>query len=477
MSALSENTIKQITLGYLKSFYSHRPRSAQALTVTGMDMRGEDGVVADGFIRYGLKDGTFFNATFEATSYETKDEIIYRPRHFHSFWDALVVVSLLIPVLFSIAHISDYYPLVADNNEAFFNRMVVLHLGILGTVLFFISIFRHLPRYRNIHAIEQFKQYHADDQWVAYGYDVFDGTKKKYKKELVHQCTKYGFGLIEITPQRKPKLVIAPSRAENFVPKKAFLGLLPHAQWQDTIRDATKGPWKKAKAWFNNKFKKQQNQYFKWFPRSYYNQWAIILLGITASFFFIREEYKMLPFDYPNEHRYKTDLIKHHQDAQEETSYYKVDAPIPGFYDSLFAPYDLRLNEEQFHEIIQTVTYTATDRINAPVRIVSSSQGEEAALYYDCERFHGINQDFYLLVDTVFNSLSTARKRMVQLNQKGLSATAVWPPCLGGEGRGFLLYVDELILDSVEAVQLRDSLQLQLDSLDRSLKILFFNPI
>ncbi len=477
MSALSENTIKQITLGYLKSFYRNRPRSAQQLTVTGMDMRGDGGIVADGFIRFSQDDGTFFNATFEATSHETKDEILYRPRHFHSFWDALVVVSILIPVLFAFAHINGFYLLVADTNEDFLHRMVYLHIGILAIALFFVFMFRRLPRYRNIHAVEQFKQYHADDQWIAYGYDVFDGMKEKYKKELVYQCTKYGFGLIEITPQRKPKLIIAPSRAENFVPKKDFLSLLPNAQWQDTIRNVTIGPWKKIKTWLQNKFKKPQNDYFKWFPRTYYNQWSLILLGISASFFFIRIEYKMLPFHYPDERHYKTNLIKNRQNAQKETSYYKVDAPVPGFYDSLFAPYDLHLNEEQFEGIIQTATFTHIDSINDPVRIVSSTQGEEASLYYDCARFHGINQDFYLLVDTVFDNLSTARNRMNELNQNGLMATAVWSPCLGGEGRGFLLYVDELILDSLEATQLRDSLQLQLDSLDRNLKILYFNPI
>ena len=477
MSALSENTIKQITLGYLKSFYRHRPRSENQPTITGLDMRGDGDIVADGFIRFSLDGGTFFNATFEATSHETRDEILYRPRHFHSFWDALVVVSLLIPVLFAITHIAGFYPLVADNNAAFFHRMIYLHIGILATVLFFILVFRRLPRYRNIHAIEQFKQYHADDQWVAYGYDVFDGLQKKYKKELVYQCTRYGFGLIEITPQREPKLILAPSRAENFVPKKAFLNLLPNAQWQDRLRKATKGPWGKIKTWFSNQFRTQQNDYFKWFPRTYYNQWSLILLGMSASFFFIRIEYNMLPFHYPNERSYKTKLIEDHQDKRVETTYYKIDAPIPGFYDSLFAPYDLRINEEQFNEIIRTATSRPTDGFNEPIRIISSTAGEEAALYYNCERFHNVSDDFYLLVDTVFSSLSSARKRMVQLNEKGLTATAVWPPCLGGESHGFLLYVDDLIIDSMYAVQLRDSLQLQLDSLDRSLKILYFNPI
>jgi len=134
-------------------------------------------------------------------------------------------------------------------------------------------------------------------------------------------------------------------------------------------------------------------------------------------------------------------------------------------------------HEEKFQEIIQTVVPENEIGFDSPVKIISSNAGEEAALYYSCDRFSGIQSSFYILADTFFTNISKTRNRLTYLNDKGLSATAVWPPCLGGKGGGFLIYVDELIIDSTEAVTLRDSFQLQLDSLDRQLNILQFTAV
>ena len=58
MSSLSENTVKQIMLGYLKSFYKHRPRAERAPTLTGLDMRGQDDIIADGYLSFIQPDNT-----------------------------------------------------------------------------------------------------------------------------------------------------------------------------------------------------------------------------------------------------------------------------------------------------------------------------------------------------------------------------------------------------------------------------------
>jgi len=134
------------------------------------------------------------------------------------------------------------------------------------------------------------------------------------------------------------------------------------------------------------------------------------------------------------------------------------------------------VNEERFDEIIQQTALDDDDRLDAPLRIVLAGAGQEAALYYSCNRFANIQQAFYLLVDTMYEDLHSARNRINHFNEKGLSATAVWSPCLGGQTDAFLLYVDEMIPDSLEASTLRDSLQLQLDTLERQLQLIHFEP-
>lgn len=475
MSSLSENTIKQIALGYLKSFYRLRPRAFNTVTITGTDMRGSNNIIADGFLHFTQEDGKVFTATFEATSQATKDEICYRPRLSHVVWDSLAFACLLLPTFLAIAHIAHWYPLAAEN---FWVRLLYLSSTLPIWMGIYFMTFRRLPRYRYIFAVEQFKQYKADDQWIAFGYDAFSGMKEKYRLELIRQCSRFGFGLVEINAQRLPKLIMAPSRAEIFVPKRSVFDFLPQGEWQKRLQSMTLGPWQKLKKFLREQFLPVQNRYFRWFPRTYYNQWALVLLGLMITIFLIRIEYQKLPTNFPNEKRYKKRVIADNKDERVEPSYFIVDAPIAGFYDSTFTPYEMRFNEEQFSGMIQSEETDDSEQAAAPpLRIIIAEPGDEIALYYTCDRYNGLHQTFYLLADSVYSQLSGARQRLVQLNELGLSATAVWPPCLGGTGKGFLVYVDELLVDSTGAAQLLDSLQLMLDSTDRRLKLQKFYPI
>ena len=55
-----------------------------------------------------------------------------------------------------------------------------------------------MPRYRSIFAIEQFKQYYADEQWVAIGKDTFSEEEDHFFQELKKQCVYNGFGLLSM---------------------------------------------------------------------------------------------------------------------------------------------------------------------------------------------------------------------------------------------------------------------------------------
>ena len=475
MSSLTENAIKQLALGYLKSFYRLRNRAANTGTLTGLDMRGANNIIADGFLHYTDESGKVFSATFEATSQATRDEICYRPRTSHVIWDALVFSFFLLPTILAVAHIMGYFPLVAE--EFYWRVFLFMATTPLWVGVYFV-FFRRLPRYRYIFAIEQFKQYPADDQWVAFGYDVFAGLPEKYRLELQRQCTRYGFGLVEITAQRKPKLIMAPSRAENFVPKQSSFSFLPQGEWQKRLKNLTLGPWQRVKKMLAERLQPVQNRYFRWFPRTYYNQWSLMGLGLLALLFLVRIEYRMLPVNFPSEKAYRNRTLDKAEGQRPETEYFKVDAPIAGFYDSTFVPYDMLVNEEQFDALIQTEGSDHADSISLPpVRIMVAEPGDEIALYYSCDRYNGLYETFYLIVDSVYQQQTAARRKLAYLNEQGLNSTAVWPPCLGGTGQGFLVFVDEIMQDSALAYQLRDSLQTQLDTLDRPLRIMEFYPI
>jgi hypothetical protein len=337
-------------------------------------------------------------------------------------------------------------------------------------------LFRRLPRYRYIYAIEQFKQYRANDQWVAYSYDVFSVRDEKRRLELVRQCTRYGFGLLEITAQRKAKLVLAPSRAEYFVPKQRATQFLSLGDWQDRMAEMVSGPWGRLKQAIRERLRPWQSEYFRWFPRTYPNQWALALMGSLATLFLLRIEYQQRPYVYANEWLRKFELAQIPEREEGESVYYKVDSPVPGFTsDSSELDPSLWTQEEQFSDIVQGWGSTPTQDLR-PVRMVSVGPGEDAALYYDCARIRAIRRSFYVLYDTIMPSLSTARQRIASWNQEGFAATAVWPPCLGGPDEGFLIYVDDILPDTTTARILRDSFQLLRDSTTSPLLIREFLP-
>lgn len=476
MSSLSESAIKQIGLGYLKSYYRLRPRGMDTVVLTGMDMRGTDDVVADVFLRYTEADGSVFSATLEATSQQTRSEVVYRPRYSHVFWDGLVFGALLLPALMAILHIYGFYPLVGED---FWVRVGLLLMTLPLLMGVYALFFQRLPRYRYIYAVEQFKQYQADDQWIAYGYDVFVDLPAKYKRELVRQCTRYGFGLLEITSQRQPKLLIAPSRAQNFIPKKPFFPWLTQAQWQAQLRAMAQRPWGKVKAFLKEKTATNRALNFRWFSRTYYHQWTLFAMGLIAIGYFASLEYARVPTIFVPEKWYHRRLAATKDDMRPETEAFLVDAPVPGFFDTTYQPFDIRSHEELFGQIIQQEgSGTFADSIReTPVRILSANAGEALAVYYSCNRYNALTQAFYLLADTVYAQQSQAKQRLAELNDRGIHATAVWPPCIGGTGKGFLVYVDDLLFDDQAANALRDSLQAQLDTLDRQLTVMRFLPI
>jgi hypothetical protein len=76
-----------------------------------------------------------------------------------------------------------------------------------------------LKRYRYIYAVDQFKHFYADAQWVAYDEAIFREAgwrKRRRYRELERQCVRYGFGLLEIDAEQIVRNVMSPSQIDQF---------------------------------------------------------------------------------------------------------------------------------------------------------------------------------------------------------------------------------------------------------------------
>jgi len=86
-------------------------------------------------------------------------------------------------------------------------------------------------KYRYIYAIQQFKQYAADEQWIAIAEDVFPSPIDPYLLELRQQCVFSGFGLAIVAEHAETRVLCAPTRLRLYGEGRKMIHWLTRAQW------------------------------------------------------------------------------------------------------------------------------------------------------------------------------------------------------------------------------------------------------
>jgi hypothetical protein len=214
---LTEGIIKKVALRFFRHYYKFRLRYEDQPVTAKYDLEGVGGVVADGYYSFKKPDGQPFTATFEATSKESKGEVMFQPERRILRWDGMAVTGLALVLL---AFYNLRNPLHLLDNVSYLERLALLvGAGGVAYAVFWL-VARNFSRYRYIYAVEQFKKYFADEQWIALGGDVFEDKNDPHLRELKRQCVVNGFGLLTVDANLDPKIIIAPSRHDIFAGKR-----------------------------------------------------------------------------------------------------------------------------------------------------------------------------------------------------------------------------------------------------------------
>ncbi|MEM8524545.1 MAG: hypothetical protein AAGG68_07870 [Bacteroidota bacterium] len=225
---LSEDSIKQATLSFLKSYYRYRPSLMENDLQKGihMDARYDEtigtDITIDGYIAYQQRSGSTFTATFEASSYDKRYEVLYQIQPTLVMWDGLTIATSIATLSFLYSYAFWDYNL--KEIWGVLALCYILGIGVL-TLLYRWACINWpdaIDRYHYIYAVEQFKRYHADEQWIAVGEDIFTGPTDPKLLELRDQCIKNGFGLIEVREDLVPFILITPSRDTILKNRKRF---------------------------------------------------------------------------------------------------------------------------------------------------------------------------------------------------------------------------------------------------------------
>lgn len=228
---LTEQEIRSLAIGFLKNHYKFRPHKVW----NGIKVRNErhdiDGIVIDASLTYVQQDGHQFLATVEASSVDRANEVYFRFHWFRLLFESLTLSLFVTAIVYGL-FAEPWADFLASYMQAGGWQSAFQLFG--GSIaLFSILLLTNPKRYRYIYAIEQFKLFHADDQWIAYDADLFHTHEDRNYRELERQCMYFGFGLMQVERERRIRVILSPKRGDYFGQKRKKLPV-----WAATLSQA-----------------------------------------------------------------------------------------------------------------------------------------------------------------------------------------------------------------------------------------------
>ena len=208
-SRIDEDAIKKAFIPFLKSFYKNRYEFKPGSFESDVDQVSGKGLVADGILQFTKSDGSVFTATFEATSLEKAGEVKYSLNSVYFLWDCLAFCTLTTALVYGWLYVTRLEWVASLHLTG--NLGLLLGIATFGFFTWY-YLLRNWKKYRYIYAIEQFKRYFANEQWIALGEDVFPATNDPYLEELKKQCVYNGFGLALVSLDGGVRSLSSPSR-------------------------------------------------------------------------------------------------------------------------------------------------------------------------------------------------------------------------------------------------------------------------
>ncbi|MDX2136190.1 MAG: hypothetical protein SFV52_15500 [Saprospiraceae bacterium] len=229
---LTEDAIKRAFIGFLKQFYKNRyeinPGSFQA----SIDNISQGGLVADGILRFTQTNGKVFTCAYESTSRDRIDEVRFTLNVAYFLWDCAAFGAVTAAIAYAVFFVTRMKWLLLLGWAG--NIGLLLSVWLMGFLLWYFSL-RGWRKYRYIYAIEQFKQYFADDQWIALGDDVFPSPIDPYLQELRSQCIYHGFGLALVDANAQVRILVSPSRLDFYGKDRRIVEWVIRNPWYQAV--------------------------------------------------------------------------------------------------------------------------------------------------------------------------------------------------------------------------------------------------
>ncbi len=490
----TEQQIRGLAINFLRFHYKLRPRYGGSGTRVVDKPHYYQGVLIDARLAYRKPDRTYFTATVEATSVDRREEILYQVNYWRLIIHTLVLTlfSAALLVWAGLPPLADFLGGGAQGQrynlwQVFGTPRVyfILVLSFLALFATIAALLRRMRTYRYIYAVDQFKHFFADAQWVAYDVEIFQPdtwrTRRKYR-ELKRQCVQFGFGMLAIEGDKVVRNVISPSQVDQFrghrIRLPSWLARVEDKQPEETnalppeVQDplALESPEvvllppKPGRPKFYEEPRRRgtlvrartRRIYRKLFPSSlrsrpgYYKLgWWIFILGIPSLLFLSWGLYRQAiytPLAEAGGRYAQPDLDNLESDVN----------PAPALEPEL-GEYHRTIDPDAAEEAdvnIPEEALVTTEKIEdlGRLRRYRLSPDGEAILDYECVPLFQLGEPVFILLFGRYASFEAAREWALELNRLyGSPVTVAAGDCVEALGEGYLLYIGTATANEGEA--------------------------
>ncbi len=447
MKRITENIVKKVALRFLRAYYKNRLRDERFPVDAKYDLEAAGGIIADGYYSFTTAKGKRFVATFEATDLANKDEVLFKPQWKLMRWDGLAVSSIVVAILVILNYVYSFRQLAPGNvlpRIGFLLLAGAISLGI------FILIARQFVRYRYIYAIEQFKKYFADEQWIALAEDVFDSPSDPAFAELKRQCVLNGIGLLTVDEQLEVKVLITPSRYDLFQGKRKPLSF--------SSGDSTSAA-KRAEGWwsalgFRLPARANGKKSIYRYRKSFTTQIAVTVSALFIATVVQLQEWKRAPVQRIGKEKFRREIAKSESNKLPEQKSYLVDT-LP---EKLIDPKD-----DWF-----------LPPINEAPSLASSENVDLSK--YPCERYNNFSTAQFLIEIGSVVAEDDARDMASEYAQRGVDVTILPWGCFGHSG-GYIIFTGYIYGSVDEARIILNDLRSKHPKLAKNWKVRELAPI
>ena len=479
-AGLTEDFVKRRFVPFLKGFYKHRYEPPADSIQVNYDNVGADGLVADIVLGFRKNDDTPFVCACEATSRDKAGEVKFTLNLVYFLWDAVAFGAFFSAVAYAFFYETRMLWLL--DLHAAGNLGLIIGSFIIGFFGWYFTMQRW-RKYRYIFAIEQFKRYSADEQWVALADDVFPAPSDPYLTELKNQCVYNGFGLALVPEDGEVRVLNAPSRLGAFGKDRQMVQWLTRSQWYQKMSamttasnvrppDVVQTYWNKTRHWLgylviapfkkyvwsilSKPFDQSVSVYSRFMTGQTVQKWVFVISTLAII--------PMCVDVLTHKEEDVADLEKlqnwHGGANPEDQPGYVLDGPaIPYDGKPTGVPKQYPISTKKPDVEVQTIDLSGSDDDEVPTinlsdddpteekparKVAKPAQKPKVAVKSadPCANLAG--KKGWVVQDNVFGSLDYATARVSALKAKSIAAQSTARSCFDGDGSGYIVWLGKV---------------------------------